>query len=93
MRARPDPEIASVLARLIGQQQAGEHREGPGAAVRLRWRRAVEMTSAGPMIVRRDVQRHLRLSRHLQAAWPDELLRHVERGAVEQEAEQGMSRR
>jgi hypothetical protein len=51
------------------------------------------MTSAGPMIVRRDVQRHLRLSRHLQAAWPDELLRHVERGAVEQEAEQGMSRR
>jgi len=47
----------------------------------------------GPMIVWRDVQRHLRLSRNLQAAWPDELLRHVERGAVEREAEQGMSRR
>jgi hypothetical protein len=92
MRARPDPEIAGALDHLIGQQETGEHRKGSGPPVRLRWRRAVEMTSSGTMSVGRDVQRHLRLSRYLQAAGPDELLRHGERPAVEQEAEQGMSR-
>ena len=49
------------------------------------------LTAAGPVRMRRDVQRHLRLWRRGQPTWANELLGHVEGRAVEEEPQQGMA--
>lgn len=61
----PDPEIAHVLVRLVGEEHTREHREGVGAPFGIERRQAIKVRAAGSVRVGCNIGRDLELTRQL----------------------------
>jgi hypothetical protein len=88
VRARPDPQVAHVVAGLVGQQDADEQGEGPRPPVRLGWAGPIQVVATGAVVERRIVQGDLHVPWHFQGARAGQRLGQRERRTAGEQRQQ-----